>query len=247
MYVARVVIMQKLNQTSETSGRSVYLKPLVIYNIPLIATKVTKLNLFIIRITLVFNQIFIFECCCLFTAKVFMLRSLVFTGRLLHRSMSLISATTLSSMPNSINTPLSSTQFEELLAAASSSVPQKKQSRIQSPDLCDDVKSVPYLHRGIPVDVERTPLWVNNVEDHILLSNRNSPVNLRSKRIHEQTGFNYVTLFGVYGIVKLRVPFLTMYNPFTQELEISPHPSQYASEVCVVYLQLTLIFATCII
>lgn len=78
----------------------------------------------------------------------------------------------------------------------------------------------PLLYKSLPID-ERLPVWINNL-DTVRLGARHAIAGSRS--IWKQTGYNYFTLFGTFGLVKMRMPFVAIVNPFNAAVEISPHP-----------------------
>jgi hypothetical protein len=78
----------------------------------------------------------------------------------------------------------------------------------------------PLLYKSLPID-ERLPVWINNL-DTVRLGARHAIAGSRS--IWKQTGYNYFTMFGTFGLVKMRMPFVAIVNPFNAAVEISPHP-----------------------
>lgn len=85
----------------------------------------------------------------------------------------------------------------------------------------------PLLHRAIKIDLDRVPFWINNDEPQLKWVTSFAPEMTRAQSIWEQTNANYLTFFGPFGTVKTKSPFLTLYNPFTQHIELIPHPTQH--------------------
>lgn len=87
----------------------------------------------------------------------------------------------------------------------------------------------PLLVKSLAID-ERLPFWVNS-RDVNALPAYGVRVSARAARdLWKLTGFNYFTLFGAYGLVKTRMPFVAVRNPFTARIEVSPHPETHADQ-----------------
>ena len=86
----------------------------------------------------------------------------------------------------------------------------------------------PLLYKSLPID-ERLPVWINNL-DTVRLGARHAIAGSRS--IWKQTGYNYFTMFGTFGLVKMRMPFVAIVNPFNAAVEISPHPVRGLCRLC---------------
>lgn len=106
--------------------------------------------------------------------------------------------------------------------------------------LSDHVKSFfpkqadgPMLYREVDLDVNRVPIWVNDVESFMHAEEVKADL---SKRIWEEQGFNYLVFFGQFGVTKFRIPLQIIYNHFTQKLELKPHPKQYEQEVFFLFI-----------
>lgn len=84
----------------------------------------------------------------------------------------------------------------------------------------------PLLYKSLPID-ERLPVWINNL-DTVRLGARHAITG--SRMIWKQTGYNYFTLFGTFGLVKMRMPFVAIVNPFNAAVEISPHPVRRSAD-----------------
>lgn len=85
----------------------------------------------------------------------------------------------------------------------------------------------PLLFRSLAID-ERLPMWINNEDPTLTLSRQQRGVAEEARHLWTETGNNYFTLFGQFGMVKARMPLVSIFNPFTREVELSPHPTAHA-------------------
>ena len=122
----------------------------------------------------------------------------------------------LKNFPASVNTPLNATQLQDLLNYTKEHVPVTKVDG-------------PRLHKLVTIDTTYTPFWINNKEEYLGKSSLKKSV-AEAKRIWKETGFNYFCFFSQFGLIKYRLPFLAIFNPFNQMIEIFPDDSKYANE-----------------
>jgi large subunit ribosomal protein L6 len=93
----------------------------------------------------------------------------------------------------------------------------------------------PLLYREVDID-ERLPFILNSTEPHIqaaFATPAGTPTAATTalttaRTVWEGTGYNFFVLFGHFGTVKMRAPLVCTFNPFSQRLELSPHPSMHA-------------------
>jgi hypothetical protein len=87
----------------------------------------------------------------------------------------------------------------------------------------------PLLYKALTID-EHLPFWINNRDPNSVPSNGAHNVCKQSRDLWKLTGNNYFTLFGAFGLVKMRMPFVAVRNPFSGEIEVSPHPEAHADQ-----------------
>ena len=122
------------------------------------------------------------------------------------------------SLPNSHLTPLNDIQFNSLLSFSETYIPNKK------------IENGPDQFRDISIDINTSPFWINNKEEYMQFTSLWKKKN-EAKSIWEQSGFNYMLIFSQFGLIKYRMPFQIIFNPFTSKIEITPHTNQYEREV----------------
>eukprot|EP00455_Lapot_gusevi_P012632 TRINITY_DN1603_c0_g1_i1.p1 TRINITY_DN1603_c0_g1~~TRINITY_DN1603_c0_g1_i1.p1 ORF type:complete len:322 (+),score=130.86 TRINITY_DN1603_c0_g1_i1:82-1047(+) len=133
----------------------------------------------------------------------------------------------------------SSPRFFSAAAAAATSAPKSRLANLM-PSYVSYIKSmrkrvdVTPPVESIQIDLSRVTIWVNHQEQHLLQCQEPQQAVQTAQQLLETTKFNYLTIIGEYGTIKMRVPFLLYWNPFSRTLDISAaHPSIPEDRFCL--------------